>query len=215
MSGAVAAADTEAAHGGAFVYTRALPGLMDGGGLGPTAASSPTAPGWTLSAALPDAVISRDYYNYRLLAECQRQTGNPDFGLALDGCRMGNYAPVLYLASGKTLQGLAEHVASVTSRWAMSAVCGSVVTGRVSRWCAVRPPGPRRCAITDNIHGHYHCRWTAASLPVRPRRVDLSYAQPGISPACASGSSAARCTSTGPVRSGMTGTYWITRRCTW
>ena len=79
----MATADTEAAHGRGFVYTRALPGLMDlAAALGPTAASSPAAPGWTLSSWRCRTVISRDCY-YRLLAECQRQTGNPDFGLFL------------------------------------------------------------------------------------------------------------------------------------
>ncbi|MCB1708539.1 MAG: AraC family transcriptional regulator ligand-binding domain-containing protein [Halioglobus sp.] len=185
MSGAVATADTEAAHGRGFVYTRALPGLMDlaaalGADRGLIARSAGVDP---VQLALPDAVISRDCY-YRLLAECQRQTGNPDFGL-LSGrvSYMGSTHLFLYLAStSKTLRDWLNMLPSVTS------LVGDVGSVQVSRhregfaleWHPVRPPGPGRCMITDNILATTVLQMDSyCMLPVRPRRVDLSYAQPG------------------------------------
>jgi len=170
--------------GAGVVYARALKGFMD---LATALGANPDAiarkAGLDLGLlTVPDALLPIATY-YRLQEEFLLQTGNPDFGL-LSGrvSYMENAHLFLYLASAsKTLRDWLNMLPSVAS------LLGDVGSIRVARhrdhftleWHPLRPPDPLRCVVTDSLLSAAALQMDGyCLLPVRPHRVDLSYARP-------------------------------------
>ncbi|MEP5566256.1 MAG: AraC family transcriptional regulator ligand-binding domain-containing protein, partial [Halioglobus sp.] len=130
-----------------------------------------------LDARVPVAVF------YRLQQAFLRQTGNPDFGL-LSGrvAYMENAHVLMYLASAsKSLRDWLNLMPSVSS------LLGDVGVIKIARkddefvmeWHPEDPPPADRCLVSDNILSATVLQMDSyCLLPVRPRRVDLSYAKP-------------------------------------
>jgi len=131
---------------------------------------------------VPDALLPVATY-YRLQEQFREQTGNPDFGL-LSGrvSYMENTHLLLYLASAsQTLRDWLNMLPSVAS------LLGDVGSIKVARhrdhfaleWHPLRPPDPLRCVVTDSLLSATALQMDGyCLLPVRPRRVDLSYPRP-------------------------------------
>lgn len=131
---------------------------------------------------VPDALLSIDTY-YRLQQEFLAQTGNPDFGL-LSGrvSYMESAHLFLYLASASnTLRDWLNLLPSVAS---LLGDVGSIVVARrrdsfALQWQPLRPPHPRRCIVTDSLLSAAALEMDGyCLLPVKPRRVDLTYPRP-------------------------------------
>jgi len=131
---------------------------------------------------VPDALLPVDTF-YRLQEQCVAQTGNPDFGL-LSGrvSYMESAHLFLYLASAsETLRDWLNMLPSV------AILVGDIGGVEVARhrdcfaveWHPLQAPDPRRCTITDNILSTTFLQMDGYSLlPVKPRRVDLTYPRP-------------------------------------
>jgi len=170
-------------NGGGLVYARALKGFMD---LAEALGASPeriarSADVDLAQLAIPDALLPVASY-YRLHEQFLAHTGNPDFGL-LSGrvSYMESAQLFLYLASAsKTLRDWLNMLPSVSS------LLGDVGSIRIARhrdhfaleWHPERAPDPDRCIVTDGILSTTALEMDGYSLlPVRPRRVDFTYAR--------------------------------------
>ncbi|MEH6586149.1 MAG: AraC family transcriptional regulator [Halioglobus sp.] len=167
-----------------YVHARTLRGLMDlAGALGADPACIARDAGLDRNLlTIPDGRVPVAVF-YRLQQEFLRQTGNPDFGLLSGRVAYMETAHVLvYLASAsKTLRDWLNLMPSVSS------LLGDVGVMKIARrgdefaleWHPEVPPGADRCLVTDNILSTTVLQMDSyCLLPVRPGRVDLSYARP-------------------------------------
>lgn len=131
---------------------------------------------------IPDARVPVAVF-YRLQQAFLKHTANPDFGLLSGRVAYMETAHVLvYLASAsKTLRDWLNLMPSVSS------LLGDVGVIKIARkdgefvmeWHPEDLPSTERCLITDNILSTTVLQMDSyCLLPVRPRRVDLSYARP-------------------------------------
>lgn len=131
---------------------------------------------------IPDARVPVSVF-YRLQREFLRQTDNPDFGLLSGRVAYMETAHVLvYLASAS--QSLRDWLNLMPS---VSSLLGDVGVIKIARrvdefvmeWHPEDPSPADRCLISDNILSTTVLQMDSyCLLPVRPRRVDLSYAKP-------------------------------------
>ncbi len=176
--------NAEQQAGGGVVYARGLKGFMDlAQALGASPEQIARRAGLDLALlTVPDALLPIATY-YRLQEEFQRQTGNPDFGL-LSGrvSYMESAHLFLYLASASnTLRDWLNMLPSVAS---LLGDVGSITVTRkrdqfALQWHPERMPHPQRCLVTDNLLSAAALQMDGyCLLPVKPRRVDLSYPRP-------------------------------------
>jgi len=172
--------------GEGYVYARALRGFLDlAAALGAKPELIARNAGMDIGLLnVPDAVVPVSNY-YRLQQEFMDQTRNPDFGLLSGRVSYMESAPLLlYLAStSQTLRDWLNMVPSIAN------ILGDVGSIKVTRrsdeifaleWRPRRSPDGERCVITDSILSATALQMDGyCLLPVKPCRVDLSYARPG------------------------------------
>jgi len=167
-----------------YVHARSLRGLMDlATALGADSACIARDAGLDTSLLeVPDARVPVAVF-YQLQREFLLQTENPDFGLLSGRVTYMEAAHVLvYLASASTtLRDWLNLMPSVSS------LLGDLGVIKITRnvgefvmeWHPEDPPQAKRCLISDNILSTTVLQMDSyCLLPVRPRRVDLSYPRP-------------------------------------